>query len=152
MGGTLRWSEREYADWCKRTGQRPESTTTAAGKTEARRVVEAELRQRLENKFAALWRQAGGPMDYVRNLKFNAPDSGAEFDFAWPRLRMAVEINGGQWKKSGHSSGKGLERDARKGIAAQAKGWRLFVLTSSMVTAENVAELVRIAQAQEAQA
>ena len=67
---------------------------TAQGKTEARRVVDAEMRRRLENRFAAMWEQLGGPTDYVRNLRFDEPDSGMEFDFAWPALRFAVEVNG----------------------------------------------------------
>ena len=117
---------------------------TAEGKTEARRVVDAEMRRRLENRFAAMWEQLGGPTDYVRNLRFDEPDSGMEFDFAWPAVRFAVEINGGQFSggKSGHGSAKGLRRDARKGNTAQAKGWRLCVLTSDMVTWEGVAQVL----------
>ena len=120
------------------------------GKTEARSGVDAEMRRRLENRFAAMWDQLGGPTDYVRNLRFDEPDSGMEFDFAWPALRFAVEVNGGQHlgRKSGHGSAKGLRRDARKGNAAQAKGWRLCVLTSDMITWEGVAEVLEQMRAQ----
>lgn len=102
------------------------------------------MRTRLEEKFAALWNLCGGPMDYRRNYKFDLPDSGMEFDFAWPSLRFAVEVNGGQYAagKSGHGSVRGLERDAKKILAAARRGWRLVVLPTSMVTWEGVAQVL----------
>lgn len=147
----VRYSEAAYIAMCRETGRTPEPSTTAPGKTEARRVVDTEMRRRLENRFAAMWEQMGGPTDYVRNLRFDEPDSRMEFDFAWPALRCAVEVNGGQWKgsKSGHGSVRGLERDAEKVNAAARRGWRLLVLTSSMVTWEGVAQVLE--QMREAQ-
>ena len=57
---------------------------------------------------------------------------------------ILVRGEGGQFSsgKSGHGSAKGLRRDARKGNAAQAKGWRLCVLTSDMVTWEGVGKVL----------
>lgn len=54
-------------------------------------------------------------------------------DFAWPAARVALEVQGGQWVKSGHSSGGGIERDAIKALTAQLDGWILVCFTERMV-------------------
>lgn len=142
----LRMTPAEYKAYCARQGvaEAPEPERPSVA-----REIEAMQRRNLENRFLALWQRFGGPTDGMeRDYRFDQPHSRMEFDFAWPALRLAVEVNGGQYKgaKSGHGSVRGLERDAKKIWAAQVKGWRLFVLTSSMVTADNVAELVCFAK------
>lgn len=52
-------------------------------------------------------------------------------DFAWPQAQVAIEINGGIWKKGGHSSGKGITRDITKSTLAQLSGWVLISLSDS---------------------
>ena len=58
-----------------------------------------------------------------------------EFDFAWTHasLMIAVEIEGGQWIKGGHTSGKGLQRDCEKYNLAQFNGWKVFRFSTSMI-------------------
>jgi hypothetical protein len=46
---------------------------------------------------------------------------------------VCLEVNGGQWVKSAHSSGRGLRRDAEKQNAAVISGWRPIVVTADMV-------------------
>ncbi len=89
----------------------------------------------LERSFITRWRRLHGSQAYVRNLRFDLPDSKMELDFSWPDLRIAIEINGGQGRgnESGHSNWAGLARDARKQNACVLKGWTLFWLTTSMV-------------------
>jgi len=48
------------------------------------------------------------------------------FDFAWPDLKVAVEIEGGVWTEGGHTRGAGYVADLEKYNAAVAQGWRLF--------------------------
>lgn len=67
-------------------------------------------------------------------------------DFAWPAARVALEIQGGQWVKSGHSSGSGLDRDAVKALIAQLDGWALVALTERMLTRQAVIWLPRLEQ------
>jgi len=55
-------------------------------------------------------------------------------DFAWPAAAVALEIQGGQWVRSGHSSGGGLERDAVKSWTAQLDGWSLVAMTGRMLS------------------
>jgi very-short-patch-repair endonuclease len=52
------------------------------------------------------------------------------FDYAHTRLKIAVEINGGIWRrKGGAHTGTGHMRDMEKMNAAQSLGWRVFQFT-----------------------
>jgi hypothetical protein len=56
------------------------------------------------------------------------------FDFAWPRFKLAVEIEGGtRFGMSRHSRGEGFERDCRKYNLAARLGWVVFRYTTQMV-------------------
>jgi hypothetical protein len=50
------------------------------------------------------------------------------FDYAWPEVRLAVEVEGGIWRKGGgaHSHPLNIERDAEKYTAAGLLGWRVL--------------------------
>ena len=71
-------------------------------------------------------------------------------DFAWPGLRLAVEVEGGLYGKGGrgsnapcpvcgqvpagaHRSVAGVRRDIEKGNAAALLGWRVLRVTPQMV-------------------
>lgn len=45
------------------------------------------------------------------------------FDYAWPRYRVALEVEGGVWTGGRHSSGAGFVRDIEKYNHAAAMGW-----------------------------
>lgn len=115
---------------------------------EMRKQQRAAERTKLENKFRLVaigcCFDYGVEFEWTRNHKFDQPDSGMEFDFCLPELKIAIEVNGGQGRgnESGHSSWTGLERDARKQNAAVRKGWTLFWLTTSMVNADHVQPIV----------
>ena len=80
---------------------------------------------RLEAEFALLLRahKLPEPIREYRILR----DRMYRWDFCWPEQKVAVEIQGGRWVKSGHSSGTGIERDARKNNLAQLQGWLCMV-------------------------
>jgi hypothetical protein len=54
-------------------------------------------------------------------------------DYAWPRVKIGIEIQGGVWKFGRHTRGKGYEGDCEKLNTAQCLGWRIFWLTPGMV-------------------
>ena len=54
-------------------------------------------------------------------------------DFAWPDARVVVEVQGGTWVTSGHSTGTGIQRDAIKALTAAAGGWVVVPLTGDMI-------------------
>jgi hypothetical protein len=47
---------------------------------------------------------------------------------------VVVEINGGTWVKSGHTTGSGLRRDYEKGNDAALEGWLPLQFDSHHVT------------------
>jgi very-short-patch-repair endonuclease len=85
----------------------------------------------LERRFWALLVQSGLPLP-VPEHPF-ASDWGRRwrFDFAWPDLRLAVEVDGGIWIPGGgrHNRGAGYEADVEKLNVAVILGWRLLRFT-----------------------
>jgi very-short-patch-repair endonuclease len=61
------------------------------------------------------------------------PERKWRFDFAWPHLMVAVEIDGGTWTGGRHTRGTGYEADCEKINEATALGWKVFRFTSSQV-------------------
>jgi hypothetical protein len=55
------------------------------------------------------------------------------FDFAWPDLFIAAEVEGGTWQISRHTTPKGFEKDCEKYNTAAKLGWRVFRFTGDMV-------------------
>lgn len=54
-------------------------------------------------------------------------------DFAWPDLKVAVEIEGGTHTGGRHVRGDGFEKDCEKYNCLSEMGWRLFRYTSRQV-------------------
>lgn len=57
------------------------------------------------------------------------------FDFAFPHLHppLAIEVEGGTWAKSRHTTGRGFEKDLEKYNAAALLGWRVLRFTGDQV-------------------
>ena len=55
------------------------------------------------------------------------------FDFAWPRYKVAVEVDGGIYSRGRLVRGSGFERDAEKRNAAVMAGWRVLHFTPRLV-------------------
>ena len=56
------------------------------------------------------------------------------WDFAWVFHKLLVEVNGGTYvPNTGHTSGKGIERDAEKLNLATLAGFRQLIFTSKMI-------------------
>jgi very-short-patch-repair endonuclease len=71
-----------------------------------------------------------------RQFRF-AAELGRQFrwDFAWPDRKLAVEIQGGIWKRGGgaHSHPTDILRNMRKYNAGTALGWRLLQFSTDEV-------------------
>lgn len=52
------------------------------------------------------------------------------FDFAWPALKLAVELQGGTWIRGRHNRGGGFRGDCEKMNAAQLAGWTVLQYTT----------------------
>jgi very-short-patch-repair endonuclease len=65
------------------------------------------------------------------------------FDFAWPRRKIAVEIDGGIWTGGRHTRGLGFSADLEKLNAAVELGWRVYRFTPAMVSAGTAAKTLQ---------
>lgn len=79
-----------------------------------------------------------------REYKFSAFGKW-RFDFAWPELMLAVEVDGGTWAGGRHSRGKGYERDCRKMNIGQLEGWMILRFTSDQVRSGHARGLIAAA-------
>jgi very-short-patch-repair endonuclease len=70
------------------------------------------------------------------------PERRWRFDFAWPSLKVAVEVEGGTWSGGRHTRGAGFEADAEKYNAAAELGWVVLRYTGGMIR-KRPAEVLR---------
>jgi very-short-patch-repair endonuclease len=59
------------------------------------------------------------------------------FDFAWPSVMVAVEIEGGTWSGGRHATGAGMAKDCDKYNSATAMGWRVLRFTGNHLRSPN---------------
>jgi hypothetical protein len=64
------------------------------------------------------------------------------FDFCWPDLMFAVEVEGGTWVSGRHSRGAGFEADAIKYGEAMRLGWAVYRCTTGIIKSGQAVELI----------
>jgi hypothetical protein len=67
------------------------------------------------------------------------------FDLAWPREKLAIEVNGGVFVAGRHSRGMGQIRDYEKLNAAQLAGWRVLQIVPKQIADGTLSALLRVA-------
>ena len=104
----------------------------------------------LERAFLTQWRRlAPGAPEPVAEYRFAAryvglgpgvrkriKDAGLQdwrFDFAFPWMMVALELDGGTWTKGRHTRGAGYRGDCEKLNAATSLGWRCYRVTTDML-------------------
>jgi len=96
-----------------------------------------------ERAFATLWHLLAPEQPQPEQEYRFTPTRRWRFDFAWPVQRVAVEIDGGQWKPGGgrHSS----DVDREKLNEAAASGWRVLHFSPRQLTTnpQHVVEIVQ---------
>jgi very-short-patch-repair endonuclease len=92
-------------------------------------------------KFLELWsEQAGATL--VPEYKF-LEDRKFRFDFALPKYRLAIEIDGGVFGMRGrHIRPLGFQKDAEKGRRACEAGWRVWHFTTKCLTKDEIARCI----------
>lgn len=80
----------------------------------------------LAARFEREWGAAGG-LPYVCEYRFH-PVRRWSFDYAWPALHVALELEGGVYSGGRHVRAQGFLRDLEKYNAAVMLGWRLLRL------------------------
>lgn len=71
-------------------------------------------------------------LEYVREYKFH-PKRRFRFDFAVPRLKLAIEQEGGIHVQGRHVRGMGYENDCVKYNLAALEGWILLRYTTNQI-------------------
>ena len=56
-----------------------------------------------------------------------------KFDFCWPELMLAVEVDGGTYSGGRHTRGAGFEGDCEKLNAATELGWKVLRYTAKTI-------------------
>lgn len=91
----------------------------------------------------SLWCRTGGLPEPIREFRF-APPRRWRFDYAWPEMNLALEIEGGAWTGGRHTRGAGFVKDIDKYNAATIKGWRLLRSTPSALMTPRTLALVKL--------
>jgi very-short-patch-repair endonuclease len=119
--------------------------TTASAVTRARRKA---MRERWENLLEAHLKLKG-ITGWEREHQF-AQHLGRRwrFDFAFSALKLAVEVEGGEWVQGRHTQPRGFREDCDKYNAAAEAGWRVLRFVPAQVrSAEAVNQIQRIVDA-----
>lgn len=75
----------------------------------------------------------------LRNQRY-LPPTDLEFDFSWLDLKIAIEVQGGIYKRgrrTGHVSPTGMRRDMYKMCLAQSVGWIIYQVQPDWVTIDS---------------
>jgi len=64
------------------------------------------------------------------------------FDLAWPKHKIAAEIEGGIYVYGRHNRPKGFRDDCEKYNEAQRLGWRVFRFTADMLKSGQAREIL----------
>jgi very-short-patch-repair endonuclease len=65
------------------------------------------------------------------------------FDFAWPRFKIALEVEGGAWTGGRHTRGKGFIEDMEKYNQAALLGWTVYRCTPTDLLKVKTIELIK---------
>lgn len=68
----------------------------------------------------------------VREYKFH-PTRRFRFDFCWPIIKFACEVDGNVYHRSRHTSGAGYSKDCEKFAFATIEGYRIIRVTTGQV-------------------
>ena len=67
------------------------------------------------------------------------------FDMAWPKYKIACEIEGGIWVRGRHTRGKGYESDCEKYSTAAIDGWVVVRVTPGMISSGKALQFLEAA-------
>jgi very-short-patch-repair endonuclease len=81
---------------------------------------------------------------FVRELRFH-PTRLWRFDFAFPDMKIAVEVHGGIHKAGRHTRGTGFRQDREKMNSAQLLGWIVLEVTPEHIKSGQAIQWIELA-------
>ena len=100
----------------------------------------------IRDQFPAMCRACGLP-EPVKEHRFH-PTRKWRFDYAWPEQLLALESQGGTWRRGGGAhSGAGAIRDYEKFSEAAVLGWRVLMVPAYALPKAQTFDLIRRALA-----
>ena len=114
------------ASVARRCAPRSAGAAIADQGSDGERALETQLRQL-------------GIDGWVRELRFDEARMW-RFDFAWPELDIAIEVEGGQW--IGGHGGTRFDADCEKYAEAAIRGWTVVRVSTDMVTNGRAAAII----------
>lgn len=109
-------------------------------KTDARKDLDAELRQQFARNFEAQWRLLDGPP--LQKEFYFCPDRQWRSDYLVIGTKVLIELEGGVFSGGRHIRAKGFVNDAFKYNQACILGYRLIRLATGMVTAHYLQQII----------
>lgn len=91
--------------------------------------------------FLAMCKGAGLPVPTTEH-KFH-PDRRWRFDYAWPDLKVALEVEGGIWSGGRHTRGAGYAKDMEKYSEAAILGWAVIRCTPDQLCRMMTLDMVK---------
>jgi len=119
------------------------SVSCMTGSRSKTRISDGKFASHLELEMYLMIKDAGFLGGMEREFKFHATRRW-RFDFAWPSVKLAVEVQGGIWLggRGAHTSAKGRERDCEKSNEAALDGWRVIQVTSTHIKNGTAIQLI----------
>lgn len=107
-----------------------------------KQAIKVSQGEKLKKRFEAMWFLCAGPM-LEREYRFHHVRM-FRFDYALKGRKVAIELEGGIWRKQGgaHSGGVAANRDCVKYNLAAINGWIVFRLTTDLIDADNIQPIV----------
>jgi hypothetical protein len=83
----------------------------------------------------------------AREYRFHIPKNGEKqrkwrFDFAYPELFLAFEVEGGTWSGGRHVNPLGYAKDCEKYNMAACQSWTVYRLVPSMINEDYIIDLL----------
>lgn len=94
-----------------------------------------------EYRFAS--EHVGGGGKGLRQRLRSARLSDWRFDFAYPDLMLAIEVEGGGWSGGRHTRGSGFAKDMQKYAAAFRLGWTVYRCDAALIKSGQAAEDIK---------
>lgn len=113
------------------------------GSTAARNTKNAQSRA-FNARFLTLWRLLGGP-ELQTEFRFH-PVRRWRFDYYHEPSKILLDLDGGTFVRGGHSRGAQMIKDHEKRNTATSMGYKVFVLSTGMLTSEFIKPIIEYAK------